>query len=137
MLVEIYISKDTELGGDIGRVYLDTEDMKFVDEVKKYKCPIRMCLFLEKEIKNNSNIRELITDKEIKESTVDLLIDLSDITSDIVNHHSYAIFNFEKYIENTSYLDKYGNELELEECDFTQNSDSAYELELDNAIYKS
>lgn len=137
MVVQIYLSKDTELTGNIGRFYFDTENMKFVEEVKKYKCPVRMGLFLGNELKNYNNVREMITDKEIQESHIDLLIDLSDISIDIIDNHPYAIFDFEKYIENTSYLDKYGREVELEECDLTQNSDSAYELELDNDIYKS
>lgn len=138
MILQIYISKDTELTGDIGRFYIDTLDIEFINEVNKYKCPIRMGLFLDNEIKTNPNVREIITDKEIKESHTDLFIDLIKETDEIIQEHTYAIFDFNKYINDTkSFLDRYGNPLEeIEECDLSMGTDAQYEMNIDNLLYK-
>jgi hypothetical protein len=132
MIIKIHISRNTKLTGDIGTVYIDTSDIRFIDEVKKYKCPIRMGLFLDNEIKTNPNVREIITDKEIEESHTDLFIDLTKKTDDILKNHLYVIWDFDLFIKNTSHLDKYGNVIENKvENDLTLSTDAEYEHNLD------
>lgn len=43
----------------------------------------------------------------------------------------------DKYFEQTNYLDEYGNEIELEEYDLTEESDRGYEMGIDNLLYKN
>ena len=43
----------------------------------------------------------------------------------------------DKYLEQTQHLDRYGNEIEIESCDLTEQSDYAYEMSLDDIIYKN
>ncbi len=133
MIVEIYLSKPVEPVGDCARFYIETNDQEFIHELKKYVCPVRLIKYLDQELEINEDILELI--RLEPEQIVDLKIDLSLASEKIINDPNLSPFPT-KYLEQTKHLDKYGNELPLEESDLTQKSDRGYEMQLDNLLYK-
>lgn len=135
MIIEIYLSKPVEPIGDCARFYIETNNQEFIQELKKYVCPVRLIKYLDQELENNEDILELVSLTE--EQKVNLKIDLSLSSEKIINDPSLSPFP-NKYLEQTKdYLDKYGNEPTLEESDLTQKSDRGYEIQLDNFLYKN
>ena len=110
MIVKLYLSEDTNLGGEIGTFYFETSDESFIEEVQKFVCPVRLMKYISTdEINSNKNIRELITDVEINDSSVDVLVNLTPRMNEILINLN-EILDINKYIEDTKdKFDKYGN----------------------------
>ena len=134
MIFKIKLGRAVEPIGDIATFTIKTNNKYFISEIKKYKCPIRLINFIDEQIKND-DIEELIKDNEIQSAVIDIEIDLLNETDEIVNS-SDGFTDLDKYIESTDYLDKYGVEVEIEDSDLTEQSDRAYEMNLDNYLYK-
>lgn len=134
MLIEIYLSKPVEPVGDCARFYFETDNKYFINEVKKYICPVRLSKFLDKTMEQFDDIKELVRLEPGQK--IDLFINLSHISEKIIKDPNLFAFS-DKYLEQTKHLDKYGNEIELEESDLTEHSDRGYEMQLDNFIYKT
>lgn len=134
MLIEIYLSKAVEPVGDCARFYFETENKYFIDEVKKYICPVRLSKFLDEAMEEFNDIEELIRLEPNQKA--DLFIDLSHISEKLLKNPKLSPFS-EKYLEQTQHLDQYGNEPLLEDSDLTEHSDRGYEMQLDNYLYKT
>ena len=134
MLIEIYLSKPVEPVGDCATFYYKTENEYFIDEIKKYKCPYRLSMFLDEAMEQFNDIKELIRLEPGQK--IDLFINLSHISEKLVKNPKLSPFS-KKYLEQTKHLDKYGNEALLEDSDLTEKSDRAYEMQLDNYLYKT
>ena len=129
MILKIKTCEDTKLGGDIGTYYIKTDDSDFIEDVQLFVCPIRLIRYISKE----KDIIELITDEEIKNSKVDLTIDLSSEMNDILKNLN-TILDVEQYIKDTDdELDVYGEV--FEESDLTYNTNRGYEMNFDNNLY--
>jgi len=111
MILKLFLSENTKLGGDIGTFYFETNDERFIEEVQKFVCPVRLIQFISTdEINSNKNIRELITDAEINNSSIDIFVDLTQEMNKILIGLN-EILDINKYIEETNdKSDKYGNE---------------------------
>ncbi|RXJ98100.1 hypothetical protein CRU98_11325 [Arcobacter sp. CECT 8986] len=134
MLIELKLGKPVEPVGDCATFYYETENEYFIDEIKKYKCPFRLAMFLDEAMEEFDDIQELI--KLEPNQKVDLLIDLLAESERMIKDPTLFAFS-DKYLEQTNYLDKYGNEIEIEESDLTEKSDRRYEMQLDDMIYKN
>ncbi|WP_128980687.1 hypothetical protein [Halarcobacter ebronensis] len=133
MIIEIYLSKAVEPVGDCARFYFKTDNKYFIDEVKKYICPVRLSKYLDEAMEEFNDIEELIRLEPNQKA--DLFIDLSHISEKLIKDPKLSPFS-DKYLEQTLHLDQYGYELPLEESDLTQKSDRGYEMQLDNLLYK-
>jgi hypothetical protein len=133
MLIEIKLGKPVEPVGDCATFYYETENEYFIYEIKKYKCPFRLSMFLDEVMKEFDNIEELI--RLEPNQKVDLVIDLLAESERMIKDPTLFAFS-DKYLEQTKHLDKYGNEIELEESDLTEKSDRGYEMEVDSYLYK-
>ena len=134
MIIKIKLGRAVEPMGDIATFTIKTNNKYFISEIKKYKCPIRLINFLDEQMENDY-IEELIQDHEIQSAIIDIEINLLNETDKIMNS-SDNFTDLDKYIESTDYLDKYGSEIEIEDSDLTEQSDRAYEMNLDNYLYK-
>ncbi len=132
MIVEIYLSKPVEPVGDCARFYIETDNKYFIDEVKKYVCPVRLSKFLDEAMEQFDDIKELIRLEPNQKA--DLFIDLSHISEKLIKNPKLSPFS-DKYLEQTQHLDQYG--YELEPTDLTEKSDRGYEMELDSLLYKN
>lgn len=133
MIIELKLGKPVEPVGDCATFYYETENKYFIDEIKKYKCPFRLTMFLDEVIEEFDDIKELI--RLEPNQKVDLLIDLLAESERMIKNPSLFAFS-DKYLEQTNYLDRYGYEIELEESDLTEQSDRGYEMEVDSYLYK-
>lgn len=135
MLIILTLSKQVEPVGDCATFYIDTENKYFIEEVQKYKCPFRLARFLDDAKEQFDDIKELI--RLEPSHKIDLFIDLTHIAQEIIEDIDSSPFG-DLYLEQTKHLDKYGYEKDtIEESDLTENSDSAYEMQLDDIIYKN
>ncbi len=119
MIVEIYLSKPVEPVGDCARFYIETNDQEFIHELKKYVCPFRLSRFLDEAMEQFDDIKELIRLEPGQK--IDLFINLAHISEKIIKDPNLFAFS-DKYLEQTKHLDKYGNELPLEEIDVIQEA---------------
>jgi hypothetical protein len=110
MIVEIYLSKAVEPVGDCARFYFETENKYFIDEVKKYICPVRLSKFLDEAMEEFNDIEELIRLEPNQKA--DLFIDLSLVSQEIISNPNLFPFS-DKYLEQTKHLDQYGNDIEI------------------------
>ncbi len=119
MIVEIYLSKAVEPVGDCARFYFETDNKCFIDEVKKYICPVRLSKYLDEAMEEFNDIEELIRLEPNQKA--DLFIDLSHISEELLKNPKLSPFS-EKYLEQTKHLDQYGYELRLKEIDVVKEA---------------
>ena len=131
MQIKVIVNKPGEI---FSVLCYETENKEFIEEIQKYKCPIRLACFTDEFKETYPNeVKELI---ESEITNLDLVIDLEDRTKEIIESN-YSVLT---YIEETKNLfDKYGNELEEYEelSDYSQGSDRGYEMALDNELYRN
>jgi len=134
MIIQIKLGRPVEPVGDIATFTVETNNTFFIKEVQKFVCPVRLMQFLDIQMKNNYDIKELIMDKDIANANIDITIDLLSKTDEIMSNQD-KFFEFDEYLEDTEdYLDEYGNPKEL--SDLTEHSDRGYEMNLDSELYK-
>ncbi len=112
MIIEVYLNEEVEPVGDSGTFYIDTSSNIFIEEINKYQCPIRLIDFLDEEFENNNEVTELIRLPE--NGKIDLFINLSNETQKIIDETD-GFTEFDKYLENTSHLNKYGNQINIKD----------------------
>ena len=108
--IKVKTADDTKDLGDLATFYINTISQKFIDELKKYVCPMRIVLFIEEQ----ENLSECILIKQTPpDNSIDLKIDLSqkykEIEKSCIAKGDPLGLTIDKYIENTPHLDKYGN----------------------------
>ncbi len=133
MIIEIKLGKPVEPVGDCATFYYETENEYFIEEIKKYKCPFRLAMFLDEAMEEFNDIKELI--RLEPNQNIDLVIDLLAESERMIKDPTLFAFS-DKYLQQTDHLDKYGYEIELEESDLTEQSDRGYEMEVDSYLYK-
>lgn len=106
MLIEIYLSKPVEPVGDCATFYIKTEDEFFIEEIKKYKCPVRLAKFIDEQLESDKNVVEELIKLEPGQK-IDLFINLSHISEKIIKDPNLSPMT-DKYLEQTQHLDKYG-----------------------------
>lgn len=111
MYVKIKLIENQEDDLASGSSDIETYSKEFVEELKKYKCPFRLAMFLTKE--ENKSYTSL--DKPLDDDKYKLIIDLSETTTKIIDEKisKGELYNMTSsaYIERTSNLDKYGNQV--------------------------
>lgn len=93
--------KDNPVLQDLGTTYIKTSDSDLVEQIKKFKCPIRLSNFLDRSIKENIYTEEIYKTPE----HYDLFIDLSDESERINKENFDSGIDIDSYLEKTAYLD--------------------------------
>ncbi|RXJ90157.1 hypothetical protein CRV01_03070 [Arcobacter sp. CECT 8983] len=96
MIIEIKLGKPVEAVGDCAIFYYETEYEYFIDEIKKYKCPFRLAMYLDEAMEQFDDIKELIRLEPSQK--IDLLIDLLAESERIIKNPTLFAF-LDKYLE--------------------------------------
>ncbi|MCF6339961.1 MAG: hypothetical protein L3J10_04305 [Sulfurimonas sp.] len=114
----------TQMIEDFG-VYFITSSNEINKEIAKYKCPFRLSAYID-ELKATKQINE------VDEIAFDNLFDLSDETNIIADEILRNNYDYDKYIEQTPYLNKYGYNTILEDVgdDYLQHETDENSLKL-------
>ena len=97
---------DNNVLQDIGTSYIQTSNQVFIEEVHKYRCPIRLASYLDVALYENKNVTELT---KVPESH-DIFISLVEESLAINREYIQNGISVDEYLEATNHLDKYGRE---------------------------
>ena len=103
-IIKIIFEPDNEILQDNGTIYIQTSNQVFIEEVHKYRCPIRLASYLDFALGENENVEELTKTPD----NYDLFISLVEESLAINKEYIQKGIPVEEYLKITNHLDKYG-----------------------------
>ncbi|PHR58991.1 MAG: hypothetical protein COA44_02250 [Arcobacter sp.] len=104
LILKIMFNPDNEVLGDIGTSYIQTSNQVFIEEVHKYKCPIRLGRYIDSALAAYEDVTELTDVPEHH----DIFISLVDESLSINRQYIQKGVCVDEYLEITDSLDQYG-----------------------------